>query len=154
MKRASLKVGDELYWAKPWEWDNYYGKKVTVVSVEPYEWSRVYRKHMPRSNGNGVLVEFDVPGDNRKRQDIAMLGHLRGPYETVTSEVEADRAARAEANRIASEAADARMVRAAALIDRLKTFGVSAYPGDGSRSLSIGVNDVEKLLDAYESREG
>ena len=99
MKRSELKVGDELYYAAPRNWEaGYDGKRVTVLATEPYKqpdiWSR-NGKPFQVSTGAGVYVRIHSKyGDN---DTVVQLGHLRGPWGTISAEVEA----RQDAKRLA-----------------------------------------------------
>jgi hypothetical protein len=100
MKRSELKVGDELYWAKPHDWQkDYTGKKVTVLHVEPYGRDEYGRREIRKEysgKGNGVHVRVDHPGFNYG-EEVVRLGDLRGPYAATLAEVEA----RQDAKRLA-----------------------------------------------------
>lgn len=94
MKRSELNVGDELYYAKPGDWHrDYDGKKVVVLSVEPYR-DRLGQdrgrgdRFLKVDKGTGVLVEIHSKTTGRYRR-VVQLAQLHGPYETVAAEVRA-----------------------------------------------------------------
>lgn len=148
MKRSELKVGDELYWAKPYDWKHdHTGKKVTVLHVEPYGRAEYGRREIrPERDGKGSGVHVEVNGFGvRDWKDVVRLGDLRGPWETTRDAVEA----RVEAKR--QHENDERVRRNAerqtrtAIVDRAKATGYGFALVAGDRMEGRVMTTVETL---------
>lgn len=166
MKRKDLKVGDELYFANPYEWDHNVVPddderfsrhdlgRVTVLAVEPYAdrsgaWSR-HTDYQPTARGNGVLVE------KKGRRRVVQLAYLRGPWESTLAEVEARAKEDREASRQAEAERDARRDATTAVTRRAADagFSVEPYTRHGEAQLLISAADLTRLLDRLDEARG
>ncbi len=141
MKRSELKVGDELYHARPDNWKRHQGSRVVVLAVEPYDrpdsWA-VDRAPIQARTGNGVLVEFvresgARDGDTmptRRKPEVVQLSHLRGPYaETAAQVAEAAEAANLARRAVADERDDIQRY-VGSVVERAKDAGLTGVRSD------------------------
>lgn len=154
MKRSDLKVGDELYYARPGEWtDLRLGDKVTVVAVEPYQEIRStwgMRRSEPYKqvpSGNGVLVEGPSWGGDLAKI-VVQLGHLRGPYAETAAKVEALRAEADAATKAAREARAAHSRALGALERRAEAAGYLVSADRDGNYMLVKPDVLAALLDA------
>lgn len=131
MKRSELKVGDELYYAKPRDWDHdHAGNKAVVLAVEPHMARDMHIRRGERfveiDKGNGVLVEIHESRFSPRR-DVVSLAHLRGPYAAVAAEVKIR--AEQRRDRVATIQAQQKAVKAAAdaVAQRARDAGFEPY---------------------------
>jgi hypothetical protein len=163
VKRSELNVGDELLYAKPYDWDSGYtsgGEKAVVVAVEPHKetagWGfRGGRTYAQVAKGNGVLVDLHRDGQTPSRR-VVQLGHLRGPYAQAAAEMESRAKRRQDADDVKRSKRNAADAQARELDERAKAAGLTSV----SWSMRWNESDVEfrmsaeafaTLLDALEA---
>jgi hypothetical protein len=154
VKRAELKVGDELYCATPRIWsDNVTGDRVVVLSTEPHIERSGYvpsgqKWYSTVKSGPGVLVKryrAHSP-DSTGYDEVVQLGHLRGPYEAILAKVQArqgeankERDAQAARGQLISNAEDA-------VVGLANKAGVEAFAGSRRSVVQVPVADLLDLL--------
>jgi hypothetical protein len=156
VKRSELKVGDELYHAKPYDWTHTNdGARVVVLSVDPVrrrDWGR--REITAATSGNGVYVRVITPGFT-DREDVVRIQDLRGPYEATLSEVRARQKHNQEQAREDEQRAAARSAQTDAVVARARAKGATSaervYASPGQ--VTIGVEDLAALLDRLHAAE-
>lgn len=157
MKRSDLKVGDELFYAKPYEWSRHCGSKTTVLAVEPYgthKFARGDARFHPSGKGGGVLVEIHQVGFG-PRKDVVPLGHLRGLYATVAAEMKVKREALAVKRMAAHDEREAIRANADAVADRARVAGVEVFGvQQGGDLIALTPAALAALLDRISSQEG
>lgn len=164
MKRKDINVGDELFYARPGDWNydkgSYPAERVRVVSVSPYHQTDFGRGPMP--GGNGVLVEvLDVEtgkpgepyrwGNNRYAVNIMFL---RGPYAETAAMLAARREEKSAARRGISERRKAVSAAVATVVNRARLDGwssvhdVTSWEATEVRNarVSISLADFERML--------
>lgn len=149
MKRSELNVGDELFYARKWEWGQHEGTKVRVLSTEPYGRDYDHRK-VPRKSGTGVLVSpVDVNG-KKQWDEIVQLSQLRGQWadvEPVQAKLRAERQAALAKQR---EAREAREERLRGLQVRLAGAGYPCFIDDyHEHAITFEPDVLERMLDAF-----
>lgn len=161
MKRSELKVGDELYHARPHEWKNDRdGDHVTVLAVEPYkntasEWS--VPNFTKVESGPGVLVTLRRSYAVAPRKAIVQLGHLRGPYAQIKAEVEKRQAERRAERDRAADARNSERAEANQAVHRLTQAGFQAHweVDRVGYYVRMSTATLNKLLDAIQAgKEG
>ncbi len=146
MKRAELHVGDELFYATPYNWRQFRGTKAVVVAVEPYKANTFARNpFLDTTSGPGVLVDLDYHAGPRR--DVVSLAHLRGPYATVEAQMEAARERRVAEYRDAADQRAARQDAADAVVERAAAAGVRARTTQGGDLVELTPAALAALLD-------
>lgn len=160
MKRSELKEGQELYYAKPYEWSrNIQGERVKVVTTASVRRSRsvggVFSEIIPAAPGSGVHVRFLRSDGGPEREDVVLVQHLRGPYAKVKAQVDAKRQAGRDAQRQIDDQRknDIRAAAAAAL--RAVAEGASSAHRDFTLGtyVTMSADDLAGLLDRLNDRD-
>lgn len=167
MKRAELKVGDHLLYARPSAWDNCYStgvQRVVVVSTAPHaraRWSG--NDPIEVKAGNGVLVQPVNPDGSVSNAYTAVvqLSHLRGPYEATAAEFEERRKAKHAAANAQQDRQRAAQDRANEVVTRARVRGLhtvqsstSWYVEGAERAeVSIAADELAGLLDRLDKLE-
>jgi hypothetical protein len=152
MKWADLKIGDRLYYARPWRWrQDYDGKLAVVLATEPHKLS-YNGQARPVDRGNDVLVELadDAGGNSYTYKTTVPLAHLRGPYDETLAEVRERQNQRNERSREESRQReqDRREARALLeLLDRAEAAGFDVLIHANGR-VDMSTETLTRLLDA------
>lgn len=107
MKRSEIKVGAVLYWtATPdWEHARWGSKRVKVLDTERmwknrksrFGFDRGLENCLPTTTGTGVkVIEVNDVGAEKGRAFAVQPGHLKGEYDTIARQVEANLKAQQE----------------------------------------------------------
>lgn len=158
MKRSELAVDLEVYYSSrtDWETPGYgtgYGFKATIKAVEPYSdkypvWSRVYHPYKV-DKGTGVLVEVHR-GESKPETKVVPLGHLRGAYAEIMSQLEEYAERRDERETRVKQARATRERQAEALAGIFKGLGYphTLYPVNDSFEMKVPMLLLAQMAEA------
>jgi hypothetical protein len=149
MKRSELKVGDELYHARPADWRDgtagFPGRRVRVLSVGPHRTLTYSNEPIKTNAGNGVLVEVLDEQTGKpytwrwgNTGYVVQLAHLRGPWAETLAAVERRRTENRAARDAATTAVRAVQAAADAAVDRARRDGIHS-------ALNVTRHDAERL---------
>lgn len=158
MKRADLKVGAELFYARRWEWQANQGYRATVLAVEPYERNRSVRRSeklfRPATKGQGVHVRIHTDDPyNPDRDDVVPLSTLRGPWAEVSAEITERRKTADEDLQKHRAERESKVARRNEMIRELAVLGVEARkPYLPYEDLILTIDQVETLVTMLRER--
>lgn len=161
MKRNDLKIGEAYYYDSSTNWaDASYtrGSKAVVVDGERYTIVRArfgFRtevRYKVDPKGTAVLVDVYY-GDDKLDRRAVPAAHLRGPWETTRTEVEAARNARLERQEAARAREDDLRKRADDAVAQAGVIGVKASVHNEYRrdvEIRMSVPEFQRLLGLIE----